>query len=254
MVRAIAPLVYFDRVDGTHIKINTGSWQLWLAKNSSFRYESFWGCFTACKELRGEEVFWIAYRYFKDQLRRGDLGTSHNLTLDNLIDMAKKLTAGNTTPWGCKNQTKKNQDIYNDGLEPISAGKERETNAIRQWCIFYTHPDGRSEFLGACWEKEQAFSQIQNLLKQAQYCASVGDLYRGTAVNYEVREELVIPIGYTQKRCETNSSDTNATTKEVELLDEVSQLRNQLSELQKQLDRERSLDSNNDASVKFIWN
>lgn len=254
MVRTIAPLVYHNRVDETHIQIGTGSWQLWLSKNSRFRYESFWGSFIACKEQRGEEIVWIAYRQFKEELRRADLGSSKDLTVNKLVDTAKELTVNDTNPWEGNSKKKKTFNTSSPKLEVIPKAKEIEMNAVRQWCILYTHPDGRVEFLGACWEKEQALTQIQNFLNQAPYSEAVGDLYRGTSDRYELREELVMPSGYTQKRSELSRFDARTTTKETELIEEVSQLRHQLSDLQKQLDRERSLNSKNDTSVKFIWN
>lgn len=252
MVRTIAPLVYYDRVDGTYINMGTGSWLYWLSQNRSFRYESFWGSFIACKEHRGEEIVWIAYRRVKEQQRCADLGRSEDLTLNNLLDTAKKLSASNTTPWDGKRQTNNTFETSSNQAEAIS--KVIETNAVRQWCIFYTHPNGREEFLGAFGKKEQALNQLQNILKPAYSSESIGSLSGQTSDCYEVREELVIPIGYTGKRFETNSFETKATTKEVELLTQVSELRQQLSKLQRQLEQERRLNSNNDASVKFIWN
>jgi hypothetical protein len=105
MVRSIAPLVYYDRVDGTYIKIGTGSWLHWLAHKESFKYESFWGSFIACKEQQGEETFWIAYRRVKEQQRCANLGLSEDLTVENLLDTAKKLSASNMKPWEGKHST-----------------------------------------------------------------------------------------------------------------------------------------------------
>lgn len=251
MVRSLAPLVYYDRVDGTYIKVDTGSWQQWLNKNSRFRYESFWGSFTAFKEHRGEKIVWLAYQCDKEQPQRAYLGTSKDLTLDNLIDTAKELNAVKTSCWERKIQKKESCETFSNESEAIP--NEIETNAVRLWCIFYTHPDGRVEFRGGCWEKEQALTRIQNLLKADRASESVGKLTDGTSGRYEVRQELVLPMGYTQK-CETNSFDTKATSSKAELLAQVSELRHQLSELQKQLDQQRRLNSNSDAAVKFLWN
>jgi hypothetical protein len=256
MVRTIAPLVYYDRVDGTYIKVGTGSWQHWLSKNTSFRYESFWGGFTAYQEYRGEELFWVAHRQVQEQIKRADLGTSHDLTVAHLVDTAKKLGASNTAPWEGKCQTQNTYETSSNALDAIPKAEDREIemNAVSQWCIFYTHPNGQVEFLGACWEKEQAITQLQNFIMSAHYSNLVADLPNGISGNYAIREELVIPTGYTQTRGKTQEFNTKATTKEVELTHEVSQLRHQISDLQKQVDRERSLDSNNDTSTKFIWN
>ncbi len=229
MVRTIAPLVYYNRVDGTYIKVGTGSWQQWLSQNSRFTYESFWGSFTACKEYQGEEIFWLAYRRVKEQTRCAYLGASKDLTVDKLVDTAKQLSASDTTYREYKSQTKKNCKTSRNESEAIL--QEIERNAVSLWCIFYTHPDGRVEFMGGCWEKDQALTQIQNLLKQAHDSLSVGDMIDVLPGSYEVREELVLPVGYPQKRFETNSFGTEATTKEVELLHQVSELRHHLSDL-----------------------
>src|SRR5919202_2342962 len=252
MVRTMASLVYYDRVDGSYIKMGTGSWLQWLTQNRSFRYESFWGSFTACKENRGEEIFWVAYRRFKDQQRCADLGASEELTLDNLLDTAKKLSASNTAPWEGKHQLKDTSETYSYKSELKSQGIE--TNTVRQWCIFYTHLNGEVEFLGAFWEKEQAFNQLKNLLMPTSSSEPFGGLNDKVSGRYEVREELVIPIGYTPTRLETNRFDTQTNSKEVELLHQVSDLREQLSNLQRQLEQERRLNATNDASAKFLWN
>lgn len=243
MVRTIAPLVYSDKVDGTYIKIGTGSWQHWLSKNSRFRYESFWGFFTACKEYRGEEILWLAYRRDKDQLRQAYLGTSQDLTQENLLDTAKKLSATDTAPWECKLSH-----------EPEAIPNTLETNAVSLWCIFYTHPDARVEFLGGCWDKEQALTQVQRFLKQANYSELVGDLLDGTCSRYQVREELVLPIGYKHQIGKPNSFDIEVANSKAELLRQVSELQSQVSELKKQVNRERQLNTNNNAAIKFIWN
>ena len=246
MVHSIAPLVYYDRVDGTYIKIGTGSWLHWLAQNKSFRYESFWGSFIACKEHQGEETFWIAYRRVKEQQRCAELGISEDLTVEHLLDTAKKLSASNTKPWEGKHPTSNPYETPHDQLENIP--KAIELNAARQWCIFYTHPDGREEFLGACWKKEQAHNHLQNLLPPDFPSELMGGLPGKISNRYEVREELVIPIGYTQTRWERNSFGSQASTQEVELHSQVSQLQQQVSQLQRQLEQERHLNTN------FIWN
>lgn len=252
MVRTIAPLVYYDRVDGTYIKMGTGSWLHWLAQNRSFRYESFWGSFMACKERRGEDIVWMAYRRFKDQQRCAELGASEDLTLNNLLDTAKKLSASNMAPWEGKSQIQNADEYYS--YKPDLISNTIEINSVRQWCIFYTHLNGDVEFLGACWEEEQAFNQLKNLLMPAESPEPFSRLNDKVPGRYEVREELVIPIGYTPTRLQTNRFDTQRNNKEIELLQQVSDLREQLSKLQRQLEQERRLNSMNDASAKFLWN
>jgi hypothetical protein len=83
MVRITPPLVYYNKVDGTYIKIGTGSWQHWLNKNRIFRYESFWGSFTAYKEYREEETIWYANRGVKERVRSAYLGSNQDLTLNS---------------------------------------------------------------------------------------------------------------------------------------------------------------------------
>lgn len=250
MVRTLAPLVYYDRVDGTYIKVGTGSWQRWLSQTSRFRYESFWGSFTVCQEHQGEEIVWLAYQQFKNQLRCVDLGISTDLTLNKLINTAKQLNASETTYaiyWGNKNQTQQISENFRDDSERFST--EIEINAVRQWCIFYTHPNGQVEFMGAFWERDQALSQIQHFLELTHASEPMDHLKNGSSYNYEVKEELIIPASYSP-----SSFNVKSTAKELELLHQVTQLRHQLSELQQQVDQERQLSTPSDTSVNFLWN
>ncbi|HEY9675340.1 MAG TPA: hypothetical protein V6D11_28115 [Waterburya sp.] len=245
MVRHLAPLVYYDRVDGTYINVGTGSWQHWLSKNSCFRYESFWGSFTACKEYRGDEIFWLAYRQLKEEPRCAELGVSKDLNLDRLIDTAKYLSTSNMSCWEFKIQTIP---------KSVTNSQEREIKAVRQWCIFYTHSNGQMEFMGACLEKEQALAQIQNFIKLAHYPEKVSDWPSVSQGRYEVKEELVLPLNDTRSHRNTKNFYTNAINKEVELLNQISKLRHQLSELQKRLDQEQRFNTNEGNSAKFLWN
>jgi IS1 family transposase len=254
MASTITPIVYYDRVDENHIRVGTGSWLIWLSKNSCFRYESFWGFFTACQEQQGEEIIWTAYRRVKEQLRCTKLGSNKNLTLDKLVNTAKQLSASDTDPWKGRRQIKQIDKTSTYQVSANFRSPAIEMDAVRQWCIFYNHPDGRVEFLGACWQREQALHQIQELLTSAHYSDSMSDLYGRTSSRYELREELVMPAGCKQRSHETNNFETNVTNQEVEIPQEVSELRRQLSELQKQLEQARQFKTNNDVSVKFIWN
>lgn len=247
MFYTLAPLVYYDRVDASHIKIGTGSWQVWLSKTKSFRYESFWGSFMACQENQGEDVIWSAYRRVTEGVRRVELGMSKDLTLEKLVDTAKRLKASNTSPWEGRGQTQQNMETcYYEKLETIPKTKTIQPKVIRQWCIFSHHQDGQVEFLGACWDKEQALNQMQQLTNSARSYEE--------ASNYEMKEELVIPIGSGLKRLETNKLIPEARTKEIELLNQIAKLRQKVSELQKQLEQERYLNAHNHASVKYMWN
>lgn len=251
MARHLAPLVYYDRVDGTYIKVGTGSWQHWLSKNSCFRYESFWGSFTACKEYRGDEVFWLAYRHFNEEPRCAELGISQNLILEKLIDTAKYLSRSNTGCWEREIQPN-NRDTSIP--KSVTRSQEREIQAVRQWCIFYTHPNGQVEFMGACLEKEQALAQIQNFINLAHYREGVSDWPGVAQGRYEVKEEFVLPLSDTHPHRNTNNFYTRAIKKEVELLHQISKLRHQLSELQKRLDQEQRFNTNEGNSPKFLWN
>jgi IS1 family transposase len=252
MARTLAPLVYHNRVDGTYIKVGTGSWQHWLNNNSNFRYESFWGSFTACQEQQGEEIVWLAYRRVEEQLRRAYLGTNKDLTLETLVDTAKRLSASNTSSWEGKTQVHKSDETSTTELKTISP--EAGISPVRHWCIFYTRPSGQVEFIGAFWEKEQALTQIQSLVKCARDSRSNGNVADALPGTYEIKEELVLPASYIQQGHNTTSFEVEPTTKELELLHQVSELRHRLSELQRQLDQERRLHNNSDESVKFIWN
>ena len=163
-----------------------------------------------------------------------------------MLDTAKKLSASNTRPWDGKHPTLNPDENPHNQSETIPQGIE--LNAARQWCIFYTHPDGREEFLGASWKKEQALNYLQNLLAPNFPSELINSLSGNISNRYEVREELVIPLGYTQTKLERNSFGFQASTQEIELRTQVSQLRQQISKLQRQLDQERHLNFN------FIWN
>ena len=246
MFRSIAPLVYYDRVDGTYIKIGTGSWLHWLAQNKSFRYESFWGSFIARKEHQGEETFWIAYRRVKEQPKCVELGISEDLTVEHLIDTARKLSASNMQPW--EGQRPSPNSYENSHVQSATIPKACELNATRQWCIFYTHPDGREEFLGASWKKEQALNQLHNILASNLPFKLMGGLPGSISNRYEVREELIIPINSRRTILDEKIFISQASTQEVELRTQVSQLQQQIAKLQRQLQQERHLNTN------FIWN
>ena len=111
MVRISPPLVYYDKVDGTYIKVGTGSWQHWLNNNQSFRYESFWGSFTAYKEHPGEETIWYANRCIKEKARNVYLGSNHDLTLDKLLETAKELRGWDISYGEFKSQMHKTGEI-----------------------------------------------------------------------------------------------------------------------------------------------
>jgi hypothetical protein len=150
-------------------------------------------------------------------------------------------------------KTTQNCQSYSNELESSPKSKQIEIQSVRQWCIFYNHPDGQKEFLGACWEKEQALNRIQQLKNSAQYYESTDGVYRGIAERYEITEELVTPLDSMQKRYETARLGNGAKTKEKDLLNQIAKLRQQISELQNKLDQEQRLNANH-ASVKFIWN
>jgi hypothetical protein len=253
MLRTIAPLVYHDRVDAAHIRIGTGSWQVWLSQNTSFRYESFWGSFTACKEHRGAEAIWIAYRHIKEQVRQAELGTNQDLTVEKLVDTAKRLSASDMAPWEGRVKTNNTCKVYRPELESNPKSQQIEAQLVHQWCVFYNHLDGQREFLGACWEKEHALNRIQQLKDSAQHSESTNDVYRGIAERYEIKEELVTPLDFIQKRYETHRLGIKAKTKEKDLLNQIAKLRQQIAELQNKLEQEQRLNANH-ASVKFIWN
>jgi hypothetical protein len=108
--------------------------------------------------------------------------------------------------------------------------------------------------MGGCWEKSQALAQIENLKKHAHPSESRNNSDYVQLGTYEIKEELVLPVGYTTISCETKSFGTMLTSKEVELLHQISDLKKQLSTLQKQVDQERLLNANPNDPVQFLWN
>ncbi len=71
------------------------AWCLWLAENSSFRFESRHGSnssFTARKHGRDSGDFWYAYRKIDGKLKNAYLGKSEALTADKLLKAATKLS------------------------------------------------------------------------------------------------------------------------------------------------------------------
>ena len=199
------PLVKDDRVVGTHVYVGTNVWfEHWLAdpKLESFRYECSQGSFTARKR-KGD--YWNAYRKVKGKLRQEYLGQSSALTWDKLIETARTLAMDNTEYWRMKyprpeqpsQPSQESTGLYNQSADCITeAGSKETTNAVRQWCVFARHNDGKLQFMGGYWTKGDATARMHKSQRDHHLSESIGDkAYIGPPPTYEVREMLVAPVG-----------------------------------------------------------
>jgi regulator of replication initiation timing len=70
------------------------------------------------------------------------------------------------------------------------------TNAVRQWCVFARHNDGKLQFMGGYWSKGDAEARMHKARREHHRSESIGDKpYIGPPPTFEVRETLVAPVG-----------------------------------------------------------
>jgi hypothetical protein len=199
------PLVKDDRVVGTHVYVGTNVWfEHWLAdqKLESFRYECPEGSFTARQRKGG---YWNAYRKVKGKLRQEYLGKATDLTQAKLIETARTLAMDNTEYWRMKyprpdqvpQPSQESTGLYNQSVDCITEIELKEiTNAVRQWCVFARHNDGKLQFMGGYWSKGDAGARMHKARRDHHLSESIGDkAYIGPPPTYEVREMLVAPVG-----------------------------------------------------------
>ncbi len=212
------PLVKDDRVMGTHIYVGTNVWfHHWLTDPAlaSFRYECPEGSFTA-RRRKGD--FWNAYRKVKGKLRQEYLGKSSDLTQTKLIETARMLAMENTAYWQMKyprpepssQVADSSSDLYNQSEDCITEVTTKETtNAIRQWCVFCRHSDGKLQFMGNYDSRGDANQKILKSKRQRHLSESMGDHPYVAPPTYEIREMLVAPVGlYNQSdNCITDKAD-----------------------------------------------
>jgi hypothetical protein len=69
------------------------------------------------------------------------------------------------------------------------------TNAVRQWCVFARHNDGKLQFMGGYFSKADAQTQAHKHQREHHRLESIGDKpYIGAPPTYEVKEMLVAPV------------------------------------------------------------
>jgi hypothetical protein len=199
------PLVKDDRVVDTHVYVGTNVWfNHWLADPNieSFRYECPEGSFTA-RRRKGD--YWNAYRKVRGKLRQEYLGKSADLTQTKLIETARTLAMDNIEYWRMKyprpdrpaQPSQEPTGLYNSSLDCITDIDSKETtNAVRQWCVFARHNNGKLQFMGGYWSKGDAEARMHKARREHHHSESIGDKpYIGPPPTYEVREMLVAPVG-----------------------------------------------------------
>jgi LuxR family maltose regulon positive regulatory protein len=84
---------WFYHAEGA-IAIGSEEWWQWLQLGRSFYFEAPEGTFTAGKERRkGKDNFWYAYRRSSMRLHKVYLGRTEDLTMDRLVEVARRLDA-----------------------------------------------------------------------------------------------------------------------------------------------------------------
>ena len=73
------------------------AWEAWLQTISSFAFHGKVGSYTARKEHKGREGYWYAYARVKGQVTKRYLGSSRDLTLARLEQVAQALAVGQPT-------------------------------------------------------------------------------------------------------------------------------------------------------------
>jgi hypothetical protein len=248
------PLVQDDRVVGTHVYVGTNVWfNHWLADPNieSFRYECPEGSFTA-RRRKGD--YWNAYRKVQGKLRQEYLGKSPDLTQTKLIETARTLAMDNTEYWRMKyprpeqapQEAAKSTGLYNPSSDCITDIDSKETtNAVRQWCVFARHNDGKLQFMGGYWSKGDAEARMHKARLEHHRSESIGDKpYIGPPPTYEVREMLVAPVGLYNHSptCITEAQEAKVVELQTRLTvqtnlvgqyqRDIAKLRQQLSDLQ----------------------
>lgn len=109
MNKRSAPLVGYNELKVKEcpapIRVGSETWFDWLEQNRSFHYECDGGKFTACKESRASGDFWYANRRVAGKLRRCYIGSTKDLKLEKLIEVAKQLAGSDLSYWGKKSYT-----------------------------------------------------------------------------------------------------------------------------------------------------
>ena len=73
------------------------AWEAWLQTISSFAFHGKVRSYTARKEHKGREGYWYAYARVKGQVTKRYLGSSRDLTLARLEQVAQALAVGQPT-------------------------------------------------------------------------------------------------------------------------------------------------------------
>jgi hypothetical protein len=116
------PVVWYSDVKETDIKVDSPEWFIWLQSVPSFSYQSADGKFTARK--RGN--FWNAYRKSFGKLRQEYLGTTANLTLDRLQEVAKLMNLSDLHYWRLKAEQRRERT--NSYVENCITTREKPTS------------------------------------------------------------------------------------------------------------------------------
>lgn len=88
----------------------------------------------------------------------------------------------------------------------VTQSSQETTNAVREWCVFARHNDGKLQFMGGYGRKGEAETKAYQLEREHRFSEAIGDRgYIGSPPTYEIRELLVAPVGMTQKDSVTQS-------------------------------------------------
>jgi FtsZ-binding cell division protein ZapB len=134
------------------------------------------------------------------------------------------------------------RQFHEQGTENLNTGitetdPKETTNAVRQWCVFARHNDGKLQFMGGYFSKADAQAQAHKHQREHHRLESIGDKpYIGAPPTYEVKEMLVAPVELYAK-FDKQASDLQ--TKSTELEASLTVARNSVEPLKRENERLR---------------
>ena len=120
--------------DGEHhqLRVGTPAWYAWLRTATLFRVRSPFGTFTVRREQAGNQRgnwYWRAYRKRDGKLHCVYLGTTEEVTLDQLRTVAATLAAQDTIT---ADEPEPNPDVLQGHPAPQEHARHPSTGAVRQ--------------------------------------------------------------------------------------------------------------------------
>ncbi len=234
------------------IQLDSPEWFEWLSQQLQFKYCG--NCTEMSVKRRASNGKWYARKkvYSSD---KGSVpidlyvGTDSDCTAEKLIELNyyfglewQKFWQWYHSPARRGGKAKGvQQEMSTPATNPSQTREEvaskETTNAVRQWCVFARHNDGKLQFMGGYWTKGDAEAKMHKARREHHLSESIGDKpYIGPPPTYEVREILVAPVGLYNH---SPSCTTETEAKVVELEAKLVVLRNSVEPLNRENERLR---------------